>query len=150
MANYRNVREVARFVLVGASNTAVDFIVLNILIFIFGLTQSDPHFVILKSISFSIAAFNSYIWNKNFVFKKGKRNRSEQGLQKTIEFWKFIAVSVVGLFINTAVSSVIFSLASVQFSNFSPHTIANLSALFGSAVVFTSNFLGYKFLVFKN
>ena len=140
-------RQFARFSIVGVINTAVDFLVLNILITIFGLTQQDPHYIYLKAISFTVAVINSFIWNKKFVFKKTISTKTTPS-DTHKEIWKFLIVSVVGLFINTLIAHLMFVVFGKFDQNITPRIAANIGALAGSAIVLISNFFGYKYLVF--
>ncbi|MEI6480278.1 MAG: GtrA family protein [bacterium] len=140
-------RQFARFSFVGAINTAVDFLVLNILITIFGLAQQDPHYIYLKAISFTVTVINSFIWNKKFVFKKSVSAKNTK-FNTHKEIWKFIMVSIVGLFINTIIAHFMFVVLGNFNQNITPRIAANIGALAGSAIVLISNFFGYKYLVF--
>ncbi|MEI7810651.1 MAG: GtrA family protein, partial [bacterium] len=128
-------------------NTAVDFLVLNILITIFGLAQQDPHYIYLKAISFTVAVINSFIWNKNFVFKNTVSAKNTKSKTRK-EIWKFLMVSIIGLFINTLIAHLMFVVLGNLDPNITPRIAANIGALAGSAIVFISNFFGYKYLVF--
>ena len=131
-----------KFAFAGAINTAIDFGVLNLLIAIFGLGQNNVHYMYFKVISFIVAVTNSYFMNKLWVFKS---NNSEQ----KVEVAKFLGVSLVGLILNTGVSSLVFKIGPT-FYPFSLHAWANIGALVGTLVVLIANFFGYKLLVFKD
>ena len=137
--------EFVRFLIVGISNTAVDFFVFNFFIYIFGLAQGDSRYIYFKGISFMVAVLNSFVWNRKFVF----RRTSNQADETSKEFMKFLAVSIVGLVINTTISYFVFYAGSKIFLNTHIQVLANAGAIVGSLVVFVSNFLGYKYLVFK-
>ncbi len=140
-----NLSEIARFIGVGVLNTFVDFFVLNILIAIFGLGQGGFRFAFFKACSFLVALVNSYFFNKYFVFKK----QDSLSVSKSKEAGKFATVSVIGFLINVLISTLIFSLGNVLFSAQNPSILANLGAIFGTAVVLVWNYLGYKFFVFN-
>lgn len=130
-----------KFVLVGALNTLLDLTVLNWLIVLTGIAMGW-HFSLFKGISFAIAVFNSYLWNKFWTFRKGKR----AGIT---EFSQFLAVSIVGLGVNVGAASLLVSVIGPQ-GGVSPQLWANVAAI--SAIIFSTiwNFIGYKLLVFKN
>lgn len=134
--------EAIKFIVTGVSNTAVDFIVLNILIAIFGITSGDPHYILFKAISYIVASTNSFILNKWWVFKN-KRQADPK------EVGSFAMVSGIGLVVNTLVSLVVFHVGTLLYPSFSPQMWANIGALSGTAVVLVFNFFAYKFLVFK-
>jgi putative flippase GtrA len=139
--------QVLRFVIIGVSNTAVDFLVLNGLMLIFGLTAQDPRFTLFKIISFSIALANSFIWNRLWVFRKEAEKKHERNPGK--EAAQFFFVSLFSFIVNIGVSTLVYQLGYVYYPEFSPVTLANLGALTGSVTAFASNFLGYKFIVFR-
>ncbi len=61
----------------------------------------------------------------------------------------FILVSLVGLVIDIAIASVVYHSGSVFFPHIPTALWANIGALSGTVIVLVTNFLGYKFLVFK-
>lgn len=135
----------AKFGEVGGLNLLIDFGVLNLLIFIFGIS-AGLFYSLFKGISFSIAVMNSYFWNKFWVFKK----RGESVGQTGGEFSKFILVSLIGLGINVTLASLVVYFVSLGYPTESLAKIwANIGAAAGSIAALSWNFLGYKFLVFK-
>jgi len=136
--------EFIKFICVGLLNTAIDLAVLNALLFIFGSAIHAGHigiFPFLKSISFLAAVTNSFFLNKYFVFCKLTPFKIK-------ELFMFLGISTASLVINVGVSSAVF-FTLPHFWAVSPSLAANIGALFGSGTVFLSNFLGYKFIVFK-
>lgn len=73
----------AKFVLVGFSNTAIDFGVLNTLILFTGIT-GGLKIVPLNATSFTLAVINSFFWNKRWVFKGGKDATLSEQLKKEL------------------------------------------------------------------
>lgn len=141
------VKQSSRFIAVGLLNTAIDFAILNALIFAFGLeSESGLLFVSFKSIAFLAAAINSFVLNKHWVFEDKKANR---GKKLRSQIYRFASVSVTGLFINIVISYAAFSAGHRFVPDISSQLIANGSALVGVAAVLLSNFFGYKLLVFK-
>ncbi len=148
--------QIAKFGVIGVLNTLVDWGVLTALILIFrsmrGIdsaatavtmgTLAITWYTVYKSISFIIAVVNSYYWNKYWTFATGVATKTKS------EFIQFFLVSVVGFFINVGVSSYIFKTV---------HPIGGMSsdqwglagAAIGSALGLAWNFVGYKFIVFK-
>lgn len=131
----------SKFAAVGFSNAAVDFGVLNILIFTSG-AAAGILFSVFKTVSFIAATINSYFWNKFWTFEAGKTGVG------TGEFAKFLAVSVVGVLVNVGFASAVVNLTDPQFG-FNPEQWANVGAVVGSATALIWNFLGYKLIVFK-
>jgi len=132
----RTIWQVVRFVVVGISNTAIDFIVLNILIFATGIATGTP-FTLFKGISFVAAVSNSYFWNKRWTFKSDKK-----------VFLQFFTIAAIGFGLNVATASFVVNSIGPQFG-LPEHLWANVGAAIGTAIVMIANFLGYKFLVFK-
>lgn len=133
--------QLAKFGAVGAANFAVDFGVLNLLIFTTGIA-SGWTFTIYKSISFAVAVTNSFFWNKIWTFKK------KGGEKAGKDFLQFILVSLIGLLINAGVASFIVNILG-PLGEIAPKTWANIATGVASIVVLTWNFLGYKFIVFR-
>lgn len=132
--------QVAKFVAVGGFNTLLDFSVLNLLMFWTGYSD-DWRVSLFKGISFVIANFSAYFWNKYWTFQSDKKSNSK-------EIASFIFVSVCGFLINNG----IFSLIVFAFKGTSlvtPELLANLGALLATMVSLVWNFFGYKILVFK-
>lgn len=130
-----------KFAAIGFTNAAVDFGVLNFLIFYSG-AASGVLFSVFKGISFVIAATHSYFWNKYWSFEAGKNTITGQ------EFLKFFSVTVTALLINVAVASIIVNLIGLQFG-FSEEAWANVGAVAGSATALIASFVGFKKIVFK-
>ncbi|MBU1091730.1 GtrA family protein [Patescibacteria group bacterium] len=134
----------AKFVIVGFLNTAIDFGVLNILSMMTGLTSG---FLVggVNIPGFTLAAINSYFWQKFWVFRK----KEVQG-EKTnySDFITFVAVVLVGVFINGGIV-VLLTTYVHPFGGLSPERWLNVSKVIATAVSLIWSFLGFKFLVFK-
>src|SRR6185437_11814374 len=83
-----------RFIVVGLINTAINFIVLNILSHITGV-RSGGHIIYLSLIAFAAATTNSYFLNDYWVFRQ---MGSHEGGRK---FTLFLTVSIIGAGINS-------------------------------------------------
>jgi len=133
--------EVKRFVVVGFINTVLDLLVLNFLIFLTHVGRNGLWFSVFKSISFSVAVANSYVINHSWTFdgRGGKRNLTQAS--------QFLIVSLVGYVINVASASYVatFVPAIHGLESYWP----SLAALVGTACGLTSNFLGYRHIVFS-
>ncbi len=129
-----------KFAAVGILNTAIDFGVLNILSLITGVTAG---FVLggVNIPGFILAVSNAYFWNKFWVF----RDR-EGGVLG--DFPKFLAVSLVGLLINSG-TVVLFTTFLPVVSSVSSAAWLNVAKVFATVISLAWNFLGYKFWVFK-
>lgn len=129
-----------RFSFVGVFNTLLDLGILNLLIYLFNVA-TPLTFSICKGISFSLAIINSYFMNKYFTFIKKEKSRKE--------FYSFVLVSIIGLFINIVVSSILFYLIGLYPQPISIHVIATLSAIIGAIFSMIINYIGYSYFVFK-
>jgi len=138
--NWLTVRQFSKYALVGFSNLTIDFGVLNILIY---LTDRDKgiYFTVFKTISFSFALINSYIWNRFWSFEN--RDVSKAGKQ----FITFVSVALGGLLINVALAS--FIVNSIHVDSVSSRIWANIGAIISGFAVIGWNFTGYKFVVFR-
>ncbi len=130
-----------KFISVGLANTAVDFGVLNFLIFLSG-SVSGIIYSVFKGISFVTASTHSYFWNKFWTFRK------KETVVVGKEFLQFFVVSLIGLAINVGIASLVVNLIGPQWG-ISLKLWANIGAAVGSVVGLAWNFLGYKFIVFK-
>lgn len=133
--------QLAKFVLVGALNTFVDFGILILLLTIFGVTAGLLYSV-SKAFSFSCSVVNSYFWNKFWTF--GKKETKGAGR----EFGKFYLIAGIGFLLNVAVASFVVTIIGPQFG-LSGEIWAMVGAFIAVLCVFIWNFTGYKFIVFK-
>ena len=133
--------QAAKFILVGILNTLIDLGLLNFLILISEIKEG-LWFSVFKGISFTVAVFNSYFWNKFWTFKKSKTTQTGK------EFVQFIIVSLIGFGLNVGVASLVVNAVGPQFG-FSKEIWANVGAIAATAFAMGWNFVGYKFIVFK-
>jgi putative flippase GtrA len=132
--------QLIKFAEVGILNTIIDFGILNLLIWLTGIT-SGWAIAPLNAISFLCATTNSYFWNKFWTFKK-------EGVANSKEFSQFLIISAIGIGINTGIVVAGTSLLSPAFG-LSAAAWANIIKLLATLVSLVWNFLGYKFIVFK-
>ena len=138
--NKTTLHKFVRFSLVGIFNTLLDLGILNLLIYLFNVV--DPFaFSICKGISFFLAAMNSYYMNKYFTFAKKQKSKKE--------FYLFILVSIISLFINMFISSLFFYLLGLYPQIISIHMIATISAIIGAMFSTIINYISYSYFVFK-
>jgi putative flippase GtrA len=140
MLSKKIIRQFSKFVVIGFVNTAIDFAVLNLLMWWTGVYQG-AWIVLLNAISFTIAVINSYFWNKYWTF----RDKNEVGVK---EFSQFIMVTLIGLAIN---SGVVYGMTTLipPFFGLSPELWANFAKAAATGLSLIWNFIGYKFFVFK-
>lgn len=131
-----------KFITIGLSNTAIDFGILNLLIFLTDI-ERGYFYSLFKAISFMFAVTNSYFWNKFWAFE----NPNTQGTGK--EFFQFLTISGIGFGANVIAASFVVNVIG-PVGEISPRLWANLGAFSAIAISLLWNFLGYKFIVFKN
>lgn len=132
--------QVAKFAAIGFLNTAINFGILNILSISTGVTGgvSAGGINIPATI---IAASNSYVWNKFWVFKK----IDKKGFFHDVP--KFAIVTFIGLVVNSLI--LIFFTSLDPMFGFNPGAWLNIGKFLATLVGILVDFLGYKFLVFK-
>lgn len=129
-----------KFGIIGGMNTAIDFSILNLLMWWTGI-YSGGQIILLNIISFAVAVINSYFWNKYWTFK----DKDEAGV---VEFSQFIAVTLIGLAINSSVIYIITTFVDPMFG-LNEKLWANLAKVVATGLSLIWNFTGYKFIVFK-
>lgn len=129
-----------KFAAVGVLNTFIDLGVLNLEIFLSGISFG-VFYIIFKTVSFLFATTNSFFWNKYWTFNsKNTINGKETG-----NFYLFATIGwLLNVGIATFIVNVIGSPASIN-----PKIWANIGALCGVGGAFLWDFLSYKFFVFK-
>ena len=94
LAKYPAAKQFAKFVMVGLVNTAIDFFIY------FSLTRGtdffERHLLSANIIAFSIAATNSFFWNKKWTFR-------DQGKNYHVQYSKFLIVSIGGLLLSQGI-----------------------------------------------
>jgi len=138
------VNQFSKFVVIGVMNTAIDFGVLNLLMWQTGIYKGK-WIILLNAIAFAVAVINSYFWNKYWTFKA--KEADEPG-EVAKEFSQFIMVTLIGLAIN---SGIVFGVTTFipPFFGLSPELWANLAKVAATGLSLIWNFIGYKFIVFK-
>jgi putative flippase GtrA len=131
-----------KFIIIGFSNTAIDFGVLNFLMYL-SSTDRGILFSVFKGISFLLAVTNSYFWNKFWTFENNRTDQWER------EFIKFLAVSGSAFLINVGIASFIVNFLK-PLPGISPTLWANFGAFVSLVVTIVWTFLGYKFFVFSS
>lgn len=132
-------RQGIRHILTGGFADLIDIGVFNLLFFIF------PAQIIIKAVSFLVAATIKYFGNKHWVFEKhGKEDINR-------EVGQFLIITLVGLAINVGV----FYCATIATMHLcigavcSANLWREISVIFALGVTAIWNFCGYKFIVFK-
>lgn len=132
----------SRFAAVGLLNTAIDFGILNLLSRASGITAG----LIVGGVNlpgFVVAVFNSYFWNKLWVFK-------DRGPEPFFaDFPKFIMVTGIGVLIN---SGIVIGLTTYVGSSIGLEggLALNIAKMAATILTLIWNFVGYKFFVFRS
>lgn len=131
----------AKFSAVGTLNSFVDFGILNLLIWLTNI-NAGWWYTIFKAISFLGGTTNSYFWNRYWTFESKNKPYLNEAT-------KFYSIAIIGAFLNISVASFIVN-GIIRPDYISPNLWANIGALFGIFSALLWNFIGYKFIVFKN
>lgn len=87
-------KQFSKFVMVGFVNTAIDFFIY--LSLARGTDFFERHILSANIIAFSIAATNSFFWNKKWTFR-------DQGKNYHTQYSKFLIVSIGGLILSQGI-----------------------------------------------
>lgn len=129
-----------KFSIVGGLNFLIDLGVLNFLIFWSGIS-AGIFYSVFKAASFAVAVINSYFWNKYWTFQSG-------GAPRTVEFFSFLAVNLVGFAINVGTASLVVNFIGAP-AGVSGSLWANAGAAIAAITALLWNFAGMKYWVFR-
>jgi len=125
-----------RHIIVGAVADLADIGFFNLLFWVF------PFQILVKAVSFLIAATLKYFGNKYWAFR-APRSLGEVGDKTPAgEIFVFLIITLVGLIINVAAFSVFVKMGSGP-------TWREISVILALLITAIWNFCGYKFIVFK-
>jgi len=127
------------FAAIGVMNTAVDFLVLNLLIL---LTHHDQGLWLLPfdGVAFLAGVLNSYVLNGRFTFR-------HSGSGGSYRFLRFVAVNGVGLVMN---SLVVWALSPLLGAIISPFGAMNVSKALATLVSLCWNYFAMKHWIFRS
>ncbi len=134
--------QLAKYLLIGVLATITDLGVLNLLMWVSGLTVG-LWYSVFKGISFVVATTAKYFGDKFWAFEK--MEKASMGK----EFGQFFIVTLIGLGLNVGVASLIVNVVGPQLG-LSKTLWANVGGIAAAFAVTTWNFIGYKFIVFKS
>lgn len=135
------ISQFVKFLEIGILNTFIDLGILNLLIWLTGIT-SGGWLAPLNTISFLLAATNSYYWNKLWTFKK-------EGGMVGKEFLQFLVVAMIGWGINTGIL-VLGTTFLTPIAGLSAGAWVNVMKVSATFIGMIWNFIGFKFIVFKS
>jgi len=134
-------KQLGRFGIVGLMNVCVDIGIATTLRRAYDIDPKSAEMLPILVIASAIAIVNSYFWQRMWTF-------AEKAPPSSKEFITFVIVTLIGLGLNTAVSVAIIQGVGAL-SVLSPDRIVTISKIAATAVSLFWNFLGYKFIVFK-
>lgn len=138
----RTIKQFSKFIIVGGINTAIDVIILRILVGVTGIV-SGGGIVVLNAVSFSAAVVNSYFMNKLWTFEDKTRTEKEP-----FKFTQFFIVSIIGISINSGVVYAITTFTSPMLGLSEANWVV-VAKLLATGFSLVWNFVGYKLFVFK-
>ena len=134
-------RQTIRFVFVGILNTIIDFGIFNLLAdYVIGLQTSWTYFA-CKSIAFIFAMTNSFFLNSSFTFKEHERKKGV--------WWRFALITIATFVLSSGISTEVFHILRSH-TSLSAIIAGNASVVVSVLVGMFTNFIGYKFFVFKD
>ncbi len=132
------VKKISMFGVVGVVNTFVDLVVVNVFIFLGTIGMVALPYVVSRSMGFLSAVAVSYVLNQRFVFP----DRDVDPFSPL----RFLVLTTMTFFVSVGSSSVIHQFIA---STGNPHVVGTMSALFGSLMGASMNFIGYNRFVFR-
>lgn len=129
-------KQISRFTIIGILNTLIDFVVTAAVFYSLG-SSSSLQLTAASIVGCLCAMTSSYIFHKNYTFANSGASP-----------YKFIAVAIGGMVINTSVTSYSFHL-STQLVFDPVLQTAILAKLLGVLTAFGFSFFGYKFYSFS-
>ena len=137
---FKPFNQFGKFVAVGFTNAAVDFGILNLAIYWSGVSAGLPY-SLFKAVSFLVAMFNSYAFNKYWTFEAGKSKGGSS------ELAQFASVAVLSVLVNVGVASLVVNFID-PIGGLNSNGWANVGAVAGSAAALVFSFIGFR-RVFK-
>ena len=130
-----------KFAVIGFTNAAIYFGILNLLIARTGIAKGVWYSVFV-TVAFIIGTVHSYGWNKYWAFE------ADGASVNGVEFAKFLFVSVLAGVINVGIASFVVNTINPMFG-MTPEAWANIGGVAGSAIALILSFTGFKLAVFK-
>ncbi|MGE5418432.1 MAG: GtrA family protein [Acidobacteriota bacterium] len=128
-----------KFGAVGLLNTLIDYGLFNLLVALTGI-QTGVKVGSINTFTQTLAAINSYFFNRNWTFKARQGKHSWQII-------KFTIATVIGILINSAVVMIVSSMG--KGLPVSPYIILNGGKLLGAVLSILWNFVSYRLWVFN-
>ena len=135
------VKEFVRYLVVGGSNTLLNFAIFNALMFATGITRGRE-VVVFSIITYAIVITQAYFLNKYWVFGHGAYKAT------AVQFSTFVGVNISAAGIGTAIIHILVNVIGAP-SSINPQVWANIAVLITVPTSILCNFFGSKFLVFR-
>lgn len=131
----KGVRQFIKFCIVGTSSTFIDFSVANIAYYLLHVRPA----ALASVMGFCVAVVNGYFWNSRWTFRDRVRSAVHE------EFFRFVAVNIVGAVLNYSIVSFI-----LLFDQHDPHPkwVFNGAKLLATGIVVFWNFFANKYWTF--
>jgi putative flippase GtrA len=135
-----DVRQFVKFCIVGATSFTIDVGISYILTFGF-----EMWWVMAKTISFTLAVTNGFVWNRLWTFQAvGRRRKREQ-------YAMFFGVNIVGYILNLVIMKSVFWAATGTWRGQHPTKPTwAMATLLATAIVVFWNFFANKHWTFKH
>jgi len=140
LLSWRTAKQFLGYAGVGALNTALNFLFINLFIVLTGIT-SGRLFLFASFCVFFVVIGHSFIWNRYLIFAK------EGSMARRKEYLWFFGISAATVLLNILVLHILIDVLGAP-AGISAHAWANVALFVAVALSIVSNFLGYKFLVF--
>ncbi|MFA6050317.1 MAG: GtrA family protein [Candidatus Paceibacterota bacterium] len=137
-------RQMAAFLTVVILNAVLYFLLFNAFVGVIGFGGNDVAVTFYALLTTLVVLFNSFLWNKFFVFKN--QDLEESTLRYQIR--AFLFVSILGIVMSEGIPYFFVFALSETALPLSAKAIVNLSGLLGTLIALTSNFFGYRMFVF--
>jgi len=134
--NYFFKFEFIRFGFVGFLNTLIDYVLMNILMFMFHVNQGSG-FVFIKIFSISIAVIFSYYMNLFFTFKLKKGDVNQ--------LIKFVLLSAITIIVNVLIASYLVDNIDLSINKY---LWANIASFAGAIIAIAMRYFGSR-IIFK-
>jgi putative flippase GtrA len=146
LKNLQSLTELIKYALVGASNIAIDIIILNILSYSTGITSGKMLFV-FNTISFFVYSFCGYHLNNKFTFRK-ITSENAYFQYASVLFFSMILNSAMLVILTSKNPLLTFMQSQADIASLN-HLWMNISIVFDSIVIGFLGFLINKFFVFN-
>ena len=164
LAERTMMHQIVKFVIVGGSSFVIDYSIRMTLLFavpwhgsslanvagaslresmplIFGFadTNRNAFFPIAATVAASFAIVNSFIWNRLWTFGITTKH------DRSVQFWKFVFISVIGLMLNVMLSTCFNHVLP-----FDDKWNARIATFLAAGIVAVWNFAGQRFYAFRS